>query len=631
MKTILIFILFSISLKAEWKEAFFKQSYDVISIDCVDSNNCYALINSISAKDHEETLIYKTYNQGKDWNEIYRYNPLVDNPMFLFAPWCASVPNGKDYFISYFENGSLKISNDSAKTFRTIDLGTPREVLWINMYDENIGMAFTPINNYITYDGWKTWEERDDFYKVSDPENMVFAPREPEFQSKHFLYLLTANTTNKSRGSCFTTFDMQTKKTSYNYIDSLEYEDGKVPFIQDFSVIDLNTIIAVGEVSSTFGQTSYNLIYKSTDAGKTWVKKHEQLKGLPIGYASGLQKVAFYDKNNGVAVGQWGAICVTNDGGETWKYEDIPKSMEDSPTMKVEWAGRTPIIGTYKGGLYYYNGEFFNSEDEYTIKGRVTENGFPCERLPITYYNENNESDFALTNKEGFYELKVKSKGQIEIEINDRNNFYISDSFFPKKYEFLLNNDTNNINFEVINRDLDAHKRISGYVTLDNKPLPNVEILVDGSKLDAGLIPKVYTDSNGYYVTNFLNSFTLQVWIESEYNGIKYNLNPKYYDIDFSKYEEDIENIDFELSTVTSVNEENSEPLIYPNPANEKITISGIGKSKVEIYNILGQKVIEQDIFGKSEINISSLNGGIYIIKLTQDKETYVDRIIITD
>lgn len=722
MKILLIIMLFSCYLKSEWKEALFNPDFFTVSLNCPDSNNCYELAQSNKVGGNSETLIRKSTDQGKSWFEIYLYDPFKDNPKFLLSPEYASVPSGKDYFISYFENGSLKVSNDSAKTFRTIELGTSREVLWIDMYDENVGMAFTPINNYITYDGWKTWEERDDFYKVSDPENNVYSPKEPEFQSKDILYLLTAKTTNKSGGSCLTIFDMQTKNTSFHFIDTLEH-DGYYPFIRDFSVIDLNTIIAVGQVSSTFGQTSYNLIYKSTDAGKTWVKKHQILEGLPIGYAGGLQKVAFYDKNNGVAVGARGSILLTNDGGETWKYEDIPKSMEDSPTMKVEWAGRTPIIGTYKGGLYYYEGDYFKFDQvsQYKITGQVTtEKGEPVAGVEIEFATpiKPEEGVSVFTDSEGYYEindipdsaygyLRIRSFVDFEktyrpitltliitndtvinfteyspeayhslagkvtedgegikrlpvnlhtsygdkiIYTDDEGNYRIEkvpegdinvlngsaddlgyQFYKPSGYGFMLQNDTTGIDFEVVDRDKGFMKRISGRVTKGGEGMPNFHITILSSA-STGKLEETLTDENGYYYSNFVLDGGSPAEVDvsfDDFDYTKYELIPFRHYVKFYEYEGDIENIDFILSPITSVAKGEQPYYIYPNPASEYVTISGIENGKAIIYNSIGQKLIEQDITSTSEINISNLQSGMYIVKLENAGKVTFEKLMV--
>jgi hypothetical protein len=54
---------------------------------------------------------------------------------------------------------------------------------------------------------------------------------------------------------------------------------------------------------------------------------------------------------------------------------------------------------------------------------------------------------------------------------------------------------------------------------------------------------------------------------------------------------------------------------VFPNPAKDHINIRIDTNSKVTIYNISGQKVLEQFIFGKikSRINVSVLSKGMYI------------------
>ncbi len=712
IKIILLFTLLSLYLQAEWKEAFFKQSYVPISIDCVDSNNCYALLNSISAKDNEETLIYKSYNQGRDWKEIYRYNPLVDIPKFLFSPWCASVPNGNDYFISYFERGTLKVSNDSAKTFRIVDLETPREVLWMDMYDDKIGMAFTPINNYITYDGWETWEKRDDLFKIEDQNNKIFEARSPLLKNEDTLFILTSQ--GKS-SSIFSIYSLKTKESSHHIIDTTNYE--RVSYIQDFCFIDLNTLIAVGSRSSTFGQNSYNLIYKSTNNGKSWIKKHEQLEGLPIGYAGGLQKVSFYNKNNGIAVGARGSILLTNDGGETWVYNDITASMEDSPKMKIEWAGRTPIIGAYKGGLFYYEGDFFkfDSEEQYKITGQVTtEEGEPVEGVEVEYRNNKKSTTYlkVVTNTEGYYEIdnlptnanveltmkpvlfdkkysprtvyyplskdtiinfvqttaeefydvsgKIIEDGEgvkrVPVELqssyggkssitDDFGNFRFEDVpsdeirmingsagnsnfwyYQPFMHEFNLKSDTTGIDFEIVDRDKETCRRVSGKVTLEGEGVPDVEVL--SLVMTDFQFSEAVTDENGYYISNFMSYGPLEVNL-SEFDYEKYRPTPETYNLFRDDYPDGYVNIDFELSPITSVETKDNTPFIYPNPASETVTISGIDFGKVEVYNSLGQLLIQSEIQGNSTINTSNLHAGIYILKIESNSEIKFEKILI--
>lgn len=79
----------------------------------------------------------------------------------------------------------------------------------------------------------------------------------------------------------------------------------------------------------------------------------------------------------------------------------------------------------------------------------------------------------------------------------------------------------------------------------------------------------------------------------------------------------------------SSVESSELTPLIYPNPASESITISGIGQGIVTIYNTLGQKLIEKEIFGTSTINTNDLQTGMYVIKLESGGEVVFEKVIV--
>ncbi len=68
---------------------------------------------------------------------------------------------------------------------------------------------------------------------------------------------------------------------------------------------------------------------------------------------------------------------------------------------------------------------------------------------------------------------------------------------------------------------------------------------------------------------------------------------------------------------------------VFPNPASESVTISGIMQGKVEIYNTLGQKLFEKEIFGTSTINTNELQTGMYLIKIESENEVTFENLII--
>ncbi len=70
---------------------------------------------------------------------------------------------------------------------------------------------------------------------------------------------------------------------------------------------------------------------------------------------------------------------------------------------------------------------------------------------------------------------------------------------------------------------------------------------------------------------------------------------------------------------------------LYPNPNNTgKVYITSrlnLDK-KVEVFDVLGKKVIDVTLFSK-ELNISNLNPGVYIIKIKEGEASATRKLII--
>lgn len=70
---------------------------------------------------------------------------------------------------------------------------------------------------------------------------------------------------------------------------------------------------------------------------------------------------------------------------------------------------------------------------------------------------------------------------------------------------------------------------------------------------------------------------------------------------------------------------------IYPNPTNTgKIYISSksSAEKRIEIFNVLGKKVLETVVTSK-EVNISNLSPGVYIIKIKEGEISATRKLII--
>lgn len=72
------------------------------------------------------------------------------------------------------------------------------------------------------------------------------------------------------------------------------------------------------------------------------------------------------------------------------------------------------------------------------------------------------------------------------------------------------------------------------------------------------------------------------------------------------------------------------EVTVYPNPAREKVivTVKNNPIEKVQLFNVLGQKIVDVEVNNLSEIslNVSQYDEGIYFLRINND---FTQKIII--
>ena len=87
--------------------------------------------------------------------------------------------------------------------------------------------------------------------------------------------------------------------------------------------------------------------------------------------------------------------------------------------------------------------------------------------------------------------------------------------------------------------------------------------------------------------------------------------------------------MDIVYSDITlSTNEmtENTAFNLYPNPANDMISVDGEGFEKAEIYNIAGQKVMESS---NALIDVKALQAGVYMVKVFGNGSSEMLRVVV--
>lgn len=74
---------------------------------------------------------------------------------------------------------------------------------------------------------------------------------------------------------------------------------------------------------------------------------------------------------------------------------------------------------------------------------------------------------------------------------------------------------------------------------------------------------------------------------------------------------------------------DDSKIVLYPNPANDYFTVSGIeADATIEIYSVFGQKIMERNFSGETTFNFN-LTTGIYMAKITSEAKTATKKIVI--
>jgi hypothetical protein len=116
---------------------------------------------------------------------------------------------------------------------------------------------------------------------------------------------------------------------------------------------------------------------------------------------------------------------------------------------------------------------------------------------------------------------------------------------------------------------------------------------------------------------------TAWTWGSNQYGGLGNGTNIK-------------SNIPLEISvacSVLSINEiaEQISATVYPNPNNGYFTlILSDDKGRVEIYNLLGEKIYQSDLTNqKFDIDLSNKTKGIYFAKIYSGQKMKTEKIVI--
>jgi len=119
--------------------------------------------------------------------------------------------------------------------------------------------------------------------------------------------------------------------------------------------------IVCGQQIAKFSSTMRCVIYRTSDGGKNWKRVLDTLNGKN---QSGLHCIVFGDSLNGMAMGRWGSMWRTTDGGIHWFYD--PNEVNGHVNDEfIDLAMPTPNIiygiDSWAGKIFKYDANIYTS------------------------------------------------------------------------------------------------------------------------------------------------------------------------------------------------------------------------------------------------------------------------------
>lgn len=67
---------------------------------------------------------------------------------------------------------------------------------------------------------------------------------------------------------------------------------------------------------------------------------------------------------------------------------------------------------------------------------------------------------------------------------------------------------------------------------------------------------------------------------------------------------------------------------LYPNPTNDEVTVSGVEQTRLTVFNMLGAKVLMQDLKAETVVSLRNLPDGVYLFRFNQEGKTKEIRVV---
>ena len=306
----------------------------ILELVCKDSLNCYTFSQLESY-----TEIRKSTDQGITWELLSNIDINYEDDLANIIH--VEIYNDNNIYISYLSRIALEISENGGKDYRVVTFGTLSEIEGatfngIGIYSDSISVGLTHGDKLIfTFDNWNTYEiaispdsiwGSDPVYFI-DSNNIAFARYKNGYNTEFIRYNIIDST--------FHVWSQGTEAGKNNEIMSdLTFVNDTVGYMAGLRFTDVTN-------------QSTSIIWKTTNRGRNWTKLVDSLYDPPFG----LRSIEFRTENHGIAIGAFGKILETTDGGESWFQHEVRPDMKEFAPL-ITWAGSYPLFYSPGGGIF---------------------------------------------------------------------------------------------------------------------------------------------------------------------------------------------------------------------------------------------------------------------------------------
>jgi photosystem II stability/assembly factor-like uncharacterized protein len=377
-----------------------------------------------------------------------------------------------------------------------------------------------------------------------------------------------------------------------------QQNSGTTENLNDVYCISADTVVVVGDNTT---------ILRTTNGGTDWLPVSNPATG-------NLHKVQFADTQTGYAVGDNGILLKTIDAGVSWQSLTtnttenlLALSVVDANTLFVGGTNGLIMKSVDSGGSWVIQNS--NNTDDIIDIQIINSTGFALSDI--------NSNDYYL-----FYKTN-----DLGINWTTQN----SNILFEKAIFF-----TDELHGTIVGQGV--LKTIDGGTSFSSFPVPdpgcsNDVYMFSETKLWlAGWDCRMGNSTTGGFIAKYngdLNSHYYDIYYGSDfYNAIHFANRTNGYVVGDNgvilKNPTGSMNINKINNQFFSINPNPAQYFIAVNFNNEKIQIT-----HYKIISTQGQLILEDNLLPNKQIDVSSIPSGIYLLKLTTNNSSYIQKLII--